>query len=72
VANRKDDKTFTATKLIRGNVRFTANYARLILKRSKTDRAYKGVNIILARSRDSAYPVKALEALFTLDPRKLG
>ena len=43
-----------------------------MLKRSKTDRAYKGVNIILARSRDSAYLVKALEALFTLDPYKLG
>jgi len=71
-ANRKDDKTFTAIKLIRGDVRFTANHARLILKYSKTDRAYKGVNIILARFRDSAYLVKALEALFTLDLRKLG
>jgi len=71
-ANRKDDKTFAAIKLIRGNVHFTANHARLTLKHSKTDRAYKGVNIILARSRDSAYPVEALKALFTLNLYKLG
>jgi len=72
VADRKDDKTFTAIKLMRGDVYFIANHTRLTLKHSKTDRAYKGVNIILARSRDSAYLVEVLEALFTLDPRKLG
>jgi hypothetical protein len=72
MANRKDNKTFAAIKLIRGNVRFITNYARLILKYSKINRAYKGVNIILAKSRDSACPVEALEALFMLDPRKLG
>ncbi|OCL00942.1 uncharacterized protein K441DRAFT_531873, partial [Cenococcum geophilum 1.58] len=72
IANRKNDKTFAAIKLIRGDVRFIANYARLILKRSKTDKAYKGVNIILARSRDSACPVEALEALFMLDLYELG
>jgi hypothetical protein len=72
MADRKDNKTFTAIKLIRGNIRFIANYTRLILKYSKIDRAYKGVNIILARSRDSTYPVEALEALFILDLRKLG
>jgi len=72
VADRKDNKTFAAIKLIRGNIRFTANHARLILKCSKTDRAYEGVNIILARSRDSAYLVEALEALFMLNLYKLG
>ena len=71
-ANRKDNKTFAAIKLTRGNIRFTANHARLTLKYSKTDKAHKGVNIILTRSRDSAYLIKALEALFTLDPHKLG
>ena len=41
---------FAATKLIRGDVCFSSslNYAILRLKRSKADRAYEGVNIMLA------------------------
>jgi hypothetical protein len=48
-------------------MRFVPDHAQLWLKRSKTDNTHEGVNIILARSSDSARPVAALETLFALD-----
>ena len=48
--DRSKPTTFIATKLIRGDIHFSSSldHAILRLKRSKADRAYEGVNIILA------------------------
>ena len=73
-AHRANAHTFAATKLTRSDIRFspTLDHAVLTLKRSKTDRKHKGVNIVLAATNDAACPVEALSKLFTHDPQPAG
>jgi hypothetical protein len=63
------DPTFTATKLTRSDITFAVKdqYAILRLKRSKTDRDYTGVEVVLAATNEPTCPVRALRRLFTND-----
>jgi hypothetical protein len=63
------DPTFTATKITRSDITFAVNdqYAILRLKRSKTDRDYTGVEVVLAATKELTCPVRALRLLFTRD-----
>jgi integrase len=63
------DPTFTATKVTRSDITFAVNdqYAILRLKRSKTDRDYTGVEVVLAAINEPTCPVRALRLLFTQD-----
>jgi hypothetical protein len=63
------DPTFTATKVTRSDITFAVNdqYAILRLKRSKTDRDYTGVEVVLAATNEPTCPVRALRLLFTHD-----
>ena len=69
--DRLNRETFESTSLTRSDVTFAENdeYARLRLKRSKTDTLFKGVDILLAATGTPTCPVHALRQLFQLDPR---
>jgi hypothetical protein len=69
--DRLDRETFENTSLTRSDITFAENdeYARLRLKRSKTDTLFKGVDILLAATGTPTCPVYALRQLFHLDPR---
>jgi hypothetical protein len=69
--DRLDRETFENTSLTRSDVTFAENdeYARIRLKRSKTDTLFKGVDILLAATGNKTCPVYALRQLFQLDPR---
>jgi hypothetical protein len=62
-------RNFVNTKLTRSDVTFDEafGYAIIRLKRSKTDYDHKGVEIVLAASRDQVCPVSALRDLFRRD-----
>ena len=60
------------TKLTRSDVRFSSSldHIQLTLKRSKTDRRHEGIQIVLAKTGNEAYPVDALQKLLRLDPKE--
>lgn len=62
---------FEHTKLQRRDVTFADNneHAILHLRSSKSDYDHTGVEIIVARTNEPTCPVKALKALYTLDPQ---
>src|SRR6267378_4288650 len=62
-------RNFVNTKLTRSDVTFDEafGYAIIRLKRSKADYDHKGVEIVLAASRDQVCPVSALRDLFRKD-----
>ena len=68
-AEHRNTQIFVATKLTRGDIRFspTMDHVLLTLKRSKTDRNHEGVNIVLAATNDAACPVEGLSKLFLHD-----
>ncbi len=66
--------SFSKTKPTRSDVTFSDDnrYAILRLKRSKTDRKHRGVDIYLAATSNSRCPVAALQRLFRDDPQPPG
>jgi hypothetical protein len=68
LANRD---VFEHTKLQRRDITFADNdeHVILTLRSSKCDVEHTGVEIVLARTGTDTCPIKALRALFTLDPQ---
>ncbi|KAJ5110842.1 hypothetical protein N7532_001377 [Penicillium argentinense] len=64
-------RSISATKLTLSDIRFSSSldHVQLTLKRSKTDRHHEGIQIVLAKTRDEACPVDALQKLLLLDPK---
>ena len=64
---------FEHTKLQRRDVTFADNdeHAVILLRSSKSNYDHTGVEIVVAKTDKSMCPVKALRALYTLDPQPL-
>ncbi|KAJ6102333.1 hypothetical protein N7486_004760 [Penicillium sp. IBT 16267x] len=48
------------------------DHVLLTLKRSKTDRNYEGVNVVLVAINDAACPVEGLSKLFLYDSQPMA
>ena len=66
-----NSSVFQATKLQRRDVVFADNdeHAIVVLRASKADVDHTGVEIVIAATGDDTCPVRALRALFELDPQ---
>ena len=62
-------QSFIITGLTRLDVTLLLDYAIVRLKRSKIDKIYQGVNILVVSIRDSNYPVITLISLIRANPR---
>jgi hypothetical protein len=67
----RNTKTFHNTRPLRSDVTFSENndHVSIRLKRSKTDKDHRGVEIIIAASNSSTCAVRDLQRLFRLDPQ---
>jgi integrase len=62
-----DFRAFAVTNLSRSDIKFASDHITVRLKRSKTDRLYQGISIIMAVIDNINCPVCALRELFERD-----
>ena len=59
----KNSSIFITTSLTHSDIIIAADHAIIRLKRSKMDKIYQGVNILVVNTGDSCYPMQALKNL---------
>ena len=64
-----DNQAFATANLTRSDVRLIVDYITVRLKRSKINRLYQEVTIIVAATGEHNCPVHALRQLFERDPQ---
>lgn len=62
-----DSQAFASANLIRSDVRLARNHATVRLKRSKIDRLFQGINVIVTATEEHNCPVLGLQLLFERD-----